>query len=306
MDPTTNSLQTTTNPNTQPTATPDVIHTPDFREAYEQTLAEIRAVPESELAIINVDIPSAITTVSGALPEIQALRSRIAQMPEFDLARFDKLHTYALAAGYAHALYMLASAPTESIDELSASAAALRELLFADATSLATHGVIDGEKLKELKGPLGFRNQAFDLLALSAHLRANWAAIAGRTPLQMADLDKAVTLSNRLVTAVGLREQGPAIVAEAQDNRHRAFTLFFSTYDDTRRAISFLRWKEDDVDSIAPSLYAGRGGRGKTAAPKPVPTPPVGPTTNPAPTPPTGAPAAAPAGHPDSEPFVRA
>lgn len=32
-------------------------------------------------------------------------------------------------------------------------------------------------------------------------------------------------------------------------------------YDDARRAVTYLRWHEDDADEIAPSLYAGRGGR---------------------------------------------
>ena len=139
-----------------------------------------------------------MTTALGALPEIRAVRSQLADLAHFDIARFDKLESYIMAAGYAHAVYMLASSPTESIDKLSQEASDLRELLFADASALATHGVIDGEKLKDLKGPNGFRNQAFDLLALSALLRANWTAIAGKIPLQVTDLDRAEKLANRL------------------------------------------------------------------------------------------------------------
>jgi len=51
-----------------------------------------------------------------------------------------------------------------------------------------------------------------------------------------------------------------------------------NAYDHVRRIISFLRWNEDDVDQIAPSLYAGRTtGRRKgtdvraTIAAKPAP-----------------------------------
>jgi hypothetical protein len=32
-------------------------------------------------------------------------------------------------------------------------------------------------------------------------------------------------------------------------------------YDQTRRAVIYLRWNEGDADTIAPSLYKGRGGR---------------------------------------------
>jgi len=35
-------------------------------------------------------------------------------------------------------------------------------------------------------------------------------------------------------------------------------------YDEARRAVVFLRWHQDDADTITPSLYAGRGkGKGK-------------------------------------------
>jgi len=34
-----------------------------------------------------------------------------------------------------------------------------------------------------------------------------------------------------------------------------------------RRAVSYLRWNEGDVDDIAPSLFQGRGGRPKPEVP---------------------------------------
>jgi hypothetical protein len=281
---------------------------PRFRAAYQHLVDEIRAVPSSDVIAINIDIPTAVTTALGAMPEIRALRPRMAtEIPQFDMARFDKLEAYTLAAGHAQALFLAASAPTESIDELSTSATASRTLLLSDASALANRGLLDGQRLKDLKGPSGLRNLAFDLFALSALLRDNWTMIEGKTALQLVELDKAETLADRLLTAVGLREQGPAIVAASAENRQKAFTLFVSAYDQARRAVSFLRWNEGDVDDIAPSLYAGRGtGRRAKTPPSPAPTPaaPGGPTV------PT-APAAievradAPAGLPTSEPFIR-
>jgi hypothetical protein len=55
-----------------------------------------------------------------------------------------------------------------------------------------------------------------------------------------------------------VREQGPAAIAATAANRQRAFSLFIRTYEQARRAIAFLRFKEQDVDRIAPSLYGGR------------------------------------------------
>lgn len=137
---------------------------------------------------------------------------------------------------------------------------------------MAKRGIVDGERLKQLKGAVGFRNLATDLVSLGALVRENWTAIGGKTALSLADLDKAEVLGDRILTAVGLREQGPAVVAEAADIRQRAFSLFASAYDEARRAVNFLRWNEDDADTIAPSLYGGRSRR-KAADPVPAPAP---------------------------------
>jgi hypothetical protein len=258
---------------------PEPIQVPRFRDAYDRLIEEIRKVPDDDLIVINIDVPTAVTTVLGTLPEIRSLRSQIvSDIPSFDIARFDQLESYTLALGHAHALYLAASAPPESLDELSQTASSLRELLLSDATALAQRGFVDGQKLKELKGPKGYRNVAFDLFTLVALLRESWDKISGKTAVQAAELDQAETLADRMLTAVGAREQAPAVAAETADNRQRAFSLFVDSYDHARRALSFLRWKHEDIDQIAPSLYAGRGNTRRKVAPQP----PAATPTNPA------------------------
>lgn len=283
---------------------------PRLRNAYQQLVEEIRAVPDSELIAINLDIPTAVTTALGALPDIRALRDRIVkELPAFDIARFDKLEGYTLAVGHAHALYLAASAPAESIPALSEAAADTREVLLSDASALAKRGMLDGQRLKELKGPVGYRNLAFDLFTLATLMREQWAKISAKTAVQLSELDQAETLADRLLTAIGEREQGPASVAATAETRQRAFALFVNSYDQARRAVSHLRWNEGDVDAIAPSLYAGRnsGSRrknGDSETPAPAPTAPKAPAGEvPAPVPES---AGTPVGTPDSDPFVRA
>lgn len=76
-----------------------------------------------------------------------------------------------------------------------------------------------------------------------------------------------------------------ATVSEAADVRQRAFTLFVRTYDELRRAMSYLRWHEDDVDSIIPSLWSGKAQRKRDAAdPGPEPTPAPSPSPSDEPT----------------------
>lgn len=250
-----NTLLTT--PSTDSSAAANV---PRFRAAYERLADEIRAVPESALIKMNLDIPTAVTTVLGALPEIRSLRSRIvAELPLIDITRFDKIEDYTLAVAYAHSVHAVASVPAEVMTELSETAAKWREVLFSDASALAKRGLVNPQRLKDLKGPVGYRNLAFDLLSLSAALREDWSRIQGKTALELTELDEAETLADRMLTTLGEREQGPATAAVSAEMRQRAFSLFVKAYDLARRAVLYLRWHERDMESIAPSLYAGRG-----------------------------------------------
>src|SRR5712692_2947624 len=67
-------------------ATPstDPIQTPVFGAAYQEVLGEIRAVPDGDVVFINIDIPTAVTTALGTLPEIRAARSQLAELAHFD------------------------------------------------------------------------------------------------------------------------------------------------------------------------------------------------------------------------------
>ncbi|NUP13610.1 MAG: hypothetical protein HOW73_46840 [Polyangiaceae bacterium] len=180
----------------------------------------------------------------------------------------------------------------------------------SDITALANRRLLDGERLKALNGTQGYRNVGFDVLTLCAMLRENWDSVSGRTGVQTAEINDAEQLADRLISAVGRREQGEAAVAEATELRQRVFTLFMRSYEEVRRAITYLRWHDDDVDRIVPSLYTtGRSSRRKSdIEPKPE-TPPAGGTSPAAPTGP-GTPArpvttggsAAP-GMADDEPF---
>ncbi len=237
-----------------------------FQEAYEKVVDELKAVASSDYVSINTDVPTAVTTVLGAVPRVQSLRPKVvADLPNLDIARFDKLETYAMALGHAHARYMGASQPVEALEGLSEEASALRELMVADANTLALRGLIDRDALKQLKGIKGYRNVAFDLLALAQIFRDKWSVIQGKCALQLDEIKRAEFLGNRIARAVGQREQSPTTVVEAAEMRQRAFTAFIGAYEHAQRAIRFLRWDEDDWEAILPSIYsAGRTRRRDT------------------------------------------
>jgi hypothetical protein len=227
-----------------------------FGAAYERRLPEIRAVKEVELTRVTLDVQAAVAQVLGALPEIQALREGMGGLSTLDLARVDGLGDYALALAEANSRYIIATTPKEDIVALNEAAVKMREVLRSDAHALAVRGLIPEERLTPFKGLVGYKNVAFELVDWANLLAEYASASAGR--LSLGELSEAKQLGERLVEAAGHREQGPAAVAEAAHIRQQALTLLVNAYDEVRRAISFLRWREDDVETIAPSLYGGR------------------------------------------------
>lgn len=233
----------------------------EFVAGFKRVEAEIRAISDRELQIINIDVPGAVATVLGALPEIRALRSELTALPGFDLPRFDKLRDYALALGHTHAMYRAASGPSDGVTELAERVSNLRDILQADATALAKRGILDEGQVLKLRSGSGYKNIAFEVVGLIGLFREHWDKIHGRSALQLDELERAGELAQKLVTGVGLREQAPAALGAASALRQRAFTVLLRAYDEARRGISYLRWQTNDAADIAPSLFAGRGGR---------------------------------------------
>jgi hypothetical protein len=78
------------------------------------------------------------------------------------------------------------------------------------------------------------------------------------------DLQTASRIGTRLTRIVGLREQAPAQAAAATDQRQRVFTLTLRAYEEARSAVTYLRRREGDAESIAPNLYTGKARRRPT------------------------------------------
>jgi hypothetical protein len=234
------------------------VQLPRLRESLAKARPEMAVLAPRDLLQIQVDPMAAVTTARGALPQIMAFKLRMAKLPEFEIKNLENLELYALATTQAQAVFLGASAPPERFQELVAEATELREQLLSDATALARRGLINGAKLAELKGSVGYRNVASDLLTLTNMIRADWAKVVGKTGVTEAELDRAEVVGDQLINDIGLKQLAPAAVAAVALERQQAYTLLVNAYDQVRRAISYLRWDEDDVDSIAPSLYAGR------------------------------------------------
>jgi hypothetical protein len=223
---------------------------------------------------ISLDIPQAVSTVLGVLPEVKRLREQIVKdLPSFDVVRFDKLEDYAHALNFAHTNFLSATQPPDDLEDVAEEVARMREMLLAEAKALVHRGLVSDAQLGQLKGANGYRNTATDLHVLANVLEGVWPQIEGKTLTTMQDLELASRMATRLLRIVGLRDQGPALVAEATDRRVRAYTLLLVVYDDVRRAVAYLRSSQGDADDIAPALHPGRPRPKKGEAQVPAVTP---------------------------------
>ena len=220
---------------------------------------DLAAVRPESFAQVNLEVKQMVATIIGTLPEVRSLRERfVKELPAFNIAEFDKLEDYAWALSYAQTLYLTATTPVGDLEALNTEGIKLRERLLADATSLSKHGLLDSSPLAELKGINGYKNVAQDMQILATVLQVAWPQVSGKIPTQAEELVTALRISARLTRIVGLREQGPVQVAAAAEQRVRAFTLTLRVYEDVRRAIGYLRAREADADTIAPSLFTGK------------------------------------------------
>lgn len=250
-----------TTQNERPAASPVQPEVKEFLAGFERVEAEVRAVPERDLVAVNLDVPSAVATALGSLPEIVQLRDEVAALKGVDMDKFDKIRDYAYALGHAHGAYRAALGPADPIGTISEEVTEMREQLYADALGLGRRGLLEASRVDKLRSGVGYKNVAFDVIGLVGLFRERANELAGKTAVTAAELDHAAERAQQLVTAVGLKEQSSVGVTAAALLRQQAFTLFTRAYDEARRAIGFLRWHAGDGDTIAPSLWAGRGGR---------------------------------------------
>jgi hypothetical protein len=256
-----------------------------FEEPYQRLLSELESLAPEDVYEVNLDIPTAVATVFGVLPQLRAFRDSIVkQLPAFDIARFDKLEEYTMSLSYANTVHATASRPVDGLAELSDEGAKLKGVFQNDILALVSRGLIDPVAIKNYTGYVGYKNIASDLQIQCHVLKSNWSQIEGKCAITMPEIEHALKVAAHLLRLVGQKEQSPLAVAAAADMRKRAFTLFTRAYDDARRAILFLRWHEEDADTIAPSLYAGRSSAKKTNPNESVPAPAVSSvqTTSPA------------------------
>jgi len=246
-----------------PAASADVAPGPSapnaMSEAFAKVEPELAALDPAALVPISIDVGAAVTSVLAAAPRIREHRDAIVeQLPKHDVGALDKLESYAHAAWYAHLVHTYASGSPESAKALIDEGTRLRDGLLIAAEALAHRALLDADAVARIRKGSGNADLAGDLVALSSLFKEGWSKVSSKTAVEKHEIDRAAELGPAVLVASAAKKHKNA---DTEGQRTRAFTLLVNAYDGCRRALSYLRWKEGDADSIAPSLFRKRAGR---------------------------------------------
>jgi hypothetical protein len=201
------------------------------------------------------------------------------KLPEHDFEAVDNLRKCALALLYTHLLTMPSVEIETRVQAVLAEAVRVRAQMLAVAEAYVTLGLFDAERVAAIRRGSGHLDLVQDVLALAQLFLTHRAELEGKTPFSPDDLARATALGLELLHLLGLRKVGNEAASSADANekmRVRAFRLLVKVYDTARWAVSYLRWREGDVDELMPSLFGGRPRRRGATEPK-APAEPSGP-----------------------------
>jgi hypothetical protein len=216
------------------------------------------ALPSERVEKNYLDIPTAVTTILGAIPAIKALRPEFEEhLPTFPMELFDQLETRALALDYVDTMYRMSTKQLEPLPQLLARGAQQLVILKGEADYAVLRNLMDGKPLAELDSSTSHRAVASNLFALTYLLRTNWPAIEGKTALTMQEISEAEQTADHIVTGLGARKQAAYGTDATADLRDRFFTLMIEAHDRVRGSLQYLYPKT--YTKILPPLRETRG-----------------------------------------------
>ena len=95
----------------------------------------------------------------GAWPQILALRSEIATLPQIDMASFDRILELALSLGHTQSLYLAVNGPSPVLPPLGAEAQRTRDVLLGEVKLLDKRGLIDASFAESFRGRPSYKDR---------------------------------------------------------------------------------------------------------------------------------------------------
>ena len=223
------------------------------------TAADRDAPSPNDLIVVNLDPGAGALIAIASLPRIALFEAAIKDLAPSCAHAVGSVKRYARAAFHANYRFLHA-ATGEEFARLYGEVTRWRARGIAVLALAASFDIVDDSVVSKLREGQGYRDAVEDVGAAEDIIRAHWDKLEGKVPITADDLQTMRTLTVDFAAALAEREDRAAGISPSANDRQRAFTLLARAYDEIRRALTFIRWKEGDVDDIVPSLWVRPGG----------------------------------------------
>ncbi|HRI72312.1 MAG TPA: hypothetical protein PK156_49095 [Polyangium sp.] len=227
-------------------------------EAYAKFWPLAQALDAADVLPYRLDAALALVNVRMAMPALLAKKDLLADhLPKIDAALLLALPDIALATEYAASKAEKALPEDRLMGPKLAEGWQLRSLLLGAARMLAAAGFVKQAEVDPIAEGRGQRDMALDCLALADLFRKYEATIAGKHPVEPAQVDEAAAVGSWLVanlrTKGSVPEKAPKHPPEI-DARDRIATLLVQQYHLLETVIHYFYGK--NWENLIPSLQS--------------------------------------------------
>ena len=222
--------------------------------------AAVRVVVPEGFTVMRLGAAAAAGIAEGALPRILTQRAAVAaEFGEERAAYIDALPRLVNETQDAYLGVTMVEAGG-SVATLHAEVSACHALLISDADGLVRRRLLDPNLVEPCRPAQGYLTTVSSTLLTVKLFREQWEQIKERAPTSKEDLDVAESKALELRQRLHEGELGAERIM-AMERRTQLLTMLVRQYGEVRRMIGFVRYWNDDADTIAPSLWSGRRGK---------------------------------------------
>ena len=275
-------------PATAPEAAPEGAAPSSFSLLFNRVETAAKALPESELRVVDTDVYVVASGVTLRLPKLNTLRPRFVYH-QFPLEPFDNLGDYAAVASDAYVAHQPNSQRAAEASALLEASVPIFEHCNTEVTFLVMRGRATREELGKVSGRKGFRNHSEGITRYCRVIERELDYLVEcKSTITKEDLAHYMEVARALSTVVGERETVAPVVEEKpipDDMMTRTFTLFDKAMDSVRAGLNYIfQDTPEKVEEYLPRKVK----KPSTAKPKktvPVENPPKSDAQNGAPSP---------------------
>lgn len=223
---------------------------------------KLTALGDEDLLVVNLDIPTLVARIFSHAPELRLVETDVQarQREPGPPGRVERLEQYASQLREVHGACLELQARLPSPSSLAEELAKQRQRLLGAASALVRLGVLRVKPLEPYLQVRSHRSLARSVCGIAGVLLAHWELIRGHTPVQTADLERALLLAREFSELLLGKHGGGEALATALRQRQQLFTRLLKEYAELRRAAQLL-YGPEQAQRRVPSLYGKSSSR---------------------------------------------